>query len=202
VNHNLIDGLTPNVYIKVFEGESQTDDFYYVAVTYNTEKIPSFIYLHFPSNDLGLVEKFRSGELQYSRHQLEVPEGAIDGDALYEGDELATGLYEAMLLLRSSHDIGESQFPDFAELREGTIEGAEEIWRKPDSLGNVLVHFIREFPDDEVENLHYVVVTVEEPGTNSHALLLSFPTTDNSLLERYRQGENLQAEEVVQESSH
>jgi hypothetical protein len=35
-----------------------------------------------------------------------------------------------------------------------------------------------------------------------HSLLFSFPTSDTYLLDRYRQGENLQAEEVVQESSH
>ncbi|NQZ19758.1 MAG: peptidase, partial [Bdellovibrionales bacterium] len=39
-------------------------------------------------------------------------------------------------------------------------------------------------------------------GTNSHALLFSFPTSDETLVDRYRHGENLQADEVIQESSH
>lgn len=201
-NHSLIDGATPSVYIKVFEGETEDDDFYYVAVTYLTEEIPSFIFLHFPTNDLDLVERYRAGELVYSRKQSEAPEGAVEGDALMEGDEFANGLYEAMLLLRSSKDIVEGDFASYANLREETIEQADEIWRKPDSLGNILVYFIKDFSDEEMNNLHYIVVTVEEPGTNSHALLFSFPTTDSSLLERYRQGENLQAEQVVQENSH
>lgn len=32
--------------------------------------------------------------------------------------------------------------------------------------------------------------------------MFSFPTNDESLVDRYRHGENLHAEEVVQESSH
>jgi hypothetical protein len=45
-------------------------------------------------------------------------------------------------------------------------------------------------------------VTIEDTPSSSHALLFSFPTTDENLIGRYRHGENMQAEEVVQEASH
>ncbi|MBO9668798.1 MAG: peptidase, partial [Bdellovibrio sp.] len=67
----------------------------------------------------------------------------------------------------------------------------------------VLVCFIKEFPDHETaKDLTYIAVTQEDEETNVHSLLFSFPTTDSTLADRYRQGENLQAEEVSQESSH
>ena len=129
--------------------------------------------------------------------------GAVEGDSLSEGDELAVGLYRAMLKLRSESDIKESEFVNYSDLREDTIEEADEIWRAQGISGQVLVHFIREFTEAEEEDpQYYIVVTVEEGSSNSHALLFSFPTRDISLVDRYRHGENLQAEEVVQEASH
>lgn len=199
-----------SIYVKVFdEGDpdsefiNEADILYYVAVCYTAENLASFIYLHFPSKDLDLVEKFREGQLKYSKALEGVPEGALEGDALFEADELAMGLYDAMIKLRSASDIPESDFVNFADYRELTVEGADEIWRKDDMMGNVLVTFVRQIDDHPEEtNLYYIVVTLEDTPSNSHSLLFSFPTKDPSLVERYRQGENLQAEEVIHESSH
>jgi hypothetical protein len=172
----------------------------HVAACYLTESTPSFVYLHFPTRDEHLVERYRRGQLVFQRSQADVPMGAIDGDALHEGDDLANGLYKAMSMLRSDKDIPEDDFPMYAECREKTLEDADEIWRSSDSLGNVLVSFIKEFGDED--EFSYIVVTVEDAPSGSHALLFSFPTHDKGLIDRYRHGENLQAEEVVQESSH
>ena len=62
--------------------------------------------------------------------------------------------------------------------------------------------FIKEFNDMGVEDLHYIVVTEEDAEAQVNSLLFSFPTNDISLVDRYRQGENLEAEEVATESSH
>jgi hypothetical protein len=176
---------------------------YYVALAYVTEEIPSFIYLHFPSTDIALIDRFRRGTLVYDRVIKEVENGAVDGDALGEGDDLAVGLYRAMLTLRSDKDLPEEEFKKFESLREISIEEPDEIWRSNDLQGNILVSFIKEFPEHAgVKDIHYIVVTIEDTPSSSHALLFSFPTTDPSLVGRYRHGENLQAEEVVQEASH
>ena len=165
--------------------------------------MPTFIYLHFPTKVEELAEVYRRGELIFDRIIKEVEKGAVEGDALGEGEELAVGLYKAMLKLRSSSDIAEDDFASFAPLREDCIQDADEIWRTTDYTGQVFVNFIREFSDFEGgEDLYYIVVTLEEPSTNSHALLFSFPTRDVGLVERYRHGENLQADEVIQEASH
>lgn len=183
------------IYIRRFDEEK-----YHVAACYLTHSTPSFVYLHFPTRDDQLVERYRRGEMVFRRGSGDAPMGAIEGDALHEGDELATGLYKAMLLLRGEKDIPEEDFHLYSDCREETLEDADEIWRSGDSLGNVLVSFIKEFNDEE--EFSYVVVTVEDAPSGSHALLFSFPTRDRGLLDRYRHGENLQAEEVVQESSH
>lgn len=178
--------------------------FKYIAVAYVSaeEEFPTFVFIQFPTRDSQMVSHFQRGELAYSQAYEKALSGAIEGDALGEADPLALGLYQSMITVRAAQDIPEDKFHDFAELREDTIENADEIWRKTDTAGNILVCFIKEFPDHELKDLSYVAVTQEDDQTNVHSLLFSFPTTDKTLADRYRQGENLQAEEIVQESSH
>lgn len=177
---------------------------YQVAVTYvSSEDEPTFLFLHFVTADLELVNHYRRGELIYDRAFEEVGFGALDGDALSEGDPLAMGLFISMLKVRADKDIAEDDFKKYGEeLREETIENADEIWRNSDLTGNQIVTFIREFPDHDVRDMHYIAVTQEDPASKVHSLLFSFPTSDLNLVDRYRHGENLQAEEVTQESSH
>ncbi len=191
-----------NVFIKKFDSEDNENPLYHVAIVYLTESVPSFVYLHFPTQVETFVAKYRRGDKTFDRRDENIPFGAIEGDALSEGDEFARGLYNAMMKIRSESDIKEDHFRRFSEMREETIEQPDEIWRSNDSMGNVLVSFIREVPDETEKGLHYIVVTIEDMPSNSHALLFSFPTTDENLVGRYRHGENLQAEEVVQEASH
>jgi hypothetical protein len=195
-----IHGFRVHTYVGHFS--SDTESLFYVAQVYRTADTPSFVYLHFPSKDASLIETYRKGRLIYDRVLKEVENGAVEGDALSEGDDLAVGLYKAMIKLRSTKDIQEEEFKQFEALREGTIEEPDEIWRTNDLGGNILVTFIRDYSDEAEEELKYVVVTIEDTASSSHALLFSFPTQDKSLVERYRHGENLQAEEVVQEASH
>lgn len=178
--------------------------FHYVAVAYvsTEDEEPTFVLFHFPSRGAATVEAFRTGELVYDRRIEQVQAAVLEGDALGDGDPLAMGLYLSMVKVRSEKDIPESEFARCGDLREETIEEPDEIWKKADLDGNVLVSFIREFPDHDIKDLTYVVVTQEDDNTGVHALLFSFPTNDPSLVDRYRQGENLEAEEVVQESSH
>jgi hypothetical protein len=195
-----IHGFKVRAYVGHFS--SPEEAVYYVALAYVTGDVPSFVYLHFPSIDLSLVDRFRRGTLVYDRVMKEVEAGAVDGDALSEGDDLAVGLYKAMLTLRSDKDISEEEFKDYEDLRETAIEEADEIWRSTDLSGNVLVTFIKDCAEEGQRDLTYVVVTIEDTASSSHALLFSFPTSDINLIDRYRHGENLQAEEVVQEASH
>lgn len=184
------------IYIRKF-----SSDLHHVAVVYLTDEMPSFVYLHFPTNSEILVGEYRRGEKIFDRKMEGGVQGAVEGDALFEGDEFATGLYQAMMKLRQDSDIQENDFQDYAELREESIEEPDEIWRSNDTMGNVLVTFIKEYAEDD-EALFYIVITIEDLPSGSHALLFSFPTSDEGLVARYRHGENLQAEEVVQEASH
>lgn len=179
-------------------------DAFHVAVTYvSSDDEPTFIFLHFVTKDLELASRYRRGDLVYDRAFEEVGFGAIEGDALSEGDPMAIGLFLSMLKLRAETDVPFEKFGELgAECREETIESADEIWRTNDLHGNTLVTFIKDFPDHEINDLFYVAVTQEDSQSNVHSLLFSFPTTDANLLDRYRHGENLQAEEVSQESSH
>ena len=199
-----VSGLTVYNFLKAFEDKEQEEIYFYVAVAYLSDDVPTFVFLHFPTRFDNLCEHYRRGNLVYDRTREEISEGSIEGDALSEGDELALGLYKSMLIVRSSTDLEEGLFQNYAELREETIEEADEIWRSTAMGGYTLVTFIKDFSraEEGAEALYYLAITLEDEGTNSHALLFSFPTRDESLVDRYRHGENLQAEEVVPESSH
>jgi hypothetical protein len=180
-------------------------DAYHVVVTFvSSEDEPTFIFLHFVTRDLDLVDFYRRGELVYDEAFEEVEFAMIDGDSLSEGDSLAMGLFISMLKVRSESDISSDKFRSLGEeCRESCIEEADEIWRDQDPSGHPIVTFIKEFSDhNEVKDLSYVAVTLEDVGSGVHTLLFSFPTNDSQLLDRYRHGENLQADEVSQESSH
>ncbi len=194
--------LKVHTLIKTVETVQQT--FHYVAVVYiNTEEnYPTFVFMHFPTKDLAMLEAFREIEIVFHRKLEAIEFAAIDGDSLLEGDYLAIGLLEAMIKIRGEKDIATDKFQEFAEHRESTIDSPDEIWRKVDSTGHVLVSFIKEFPDEGTEDLHYLVITEEDAESQINTLLFSFPTNDITLVDRYRQGENLEAEEVLTESSH
>lgn len=187
---------------RFFEAENQK--VFYVASTYLFEEEPTFIFLHFPTLSEELSDHFRRGQIVFNRSLADFEPALIEGDGLTEGDPLSLGLFSAMMKVRSDRDIPLDQFRDFSNLRESAIESPDEIWRSADFQGNRLVTFIKEFADHEgCPDLHYVVVTQEDGQASSvHSLLFSFPTTDLGLVERYRNGENLNAEEVIQESSH
>lgn len=177
--------------------------FYYIAAAYvDGQGVPTFVFTHFATKDEEIVKNYERGELVYNRIFEDLRPCAIEGDSLYEADPLAIGLFASMLKVRSEKDIPQEDFHKFAEFREETIEAADEIWKKNDMNGEVLVAFIKEFSETPWGDIFYIAVTVEDQSSQVHALLFSFPTNDESLVDRYRQGENLQAEEVSQESSH
>lgn len=194
----------PEVPLFIFLRQIEGHAGFHVAVCYvNQQDEPTFVFLHFVTEDLQLVENYRRGELVYDRAFEEVEFGAIEGDALSEGDPLAIGMFVSMLKVRGDKDIVQDEFKKLGtDCREDTIENGDEIWRSTDLNGNQIVTFIKAFPDHEVTELQYIAVTQEDPTSQVHSLLFSFPTNDPSLVDRYRRGENLQAEEVVQESSH
>lgn len=202
IDDTTFDDLIVHTLVKAFETKQQF--FHYVAVVYiNTEdNFPTFVFIHFPTKDLKLLEAFRENEIIFHRKLEAIQFAAIDGDSLLEGDYLAIGLLESMLKIRSDKDLATDRFQEFAECRESTINSPDEIWRKVDTEGHVLVTFIKEFSELNIEDLHYIVVTEEDTDSQVNSLLFSFPTSDISLVDRYRQGENLEAEEVATESSH
>ena len=178
--------------------------FNYIAVVYLNaeEKYPSFVFIHFATKDNELAELFRNKEIIYHRKLESIQFAALDGDSLLEGDLLAIGLLESMMKLRSEKDILAEKFQNYAEYRDETINNPDEIWRKVDSEGNTLVTFVSDISENTQADTYYIVITEEDPNSQVHSLLFSFPTNDETLVERYRQGENLEAEEVSTENSH
>lgn len=192
------------LYTLVKSVEDQEQPFIYIATVYLNaeEKYPSFVFIHFATKDTNLAEAFRVKEIVYHRKLEAIQFAALDGDSLLEGDYLAIGLLESMMKLRNEKDIATEDFQKYAEHRDDTINNPDEIWRKVDSEGHTLVTFVKDISELAKTDDHYIVVTEEDPNTEVHSLLFSFPTNDTTLVDRYRQGENLEAEEVSTENSH
>ncbi len=192
------------LYTLVKDFEIGDDVFSYVACVYlnSEEKYPTFVFVQFATCDSELLEMFREKEIIYHRKLEAIQFAAIEGDSLLEGDYLAIGLLESMMKVRSDKDVPADDFKKYAEFRDEVINAPDEIWRKVGSDGQVLVTFISDVSENSISDLHYIVVTEEDQNTQVHSLLFSFPTIDDALLDRYRQGENLEAEEVSTENSH
>ncbi len=114
------EGVPIYTYFKKFPDDNLT----YVVLAYLDESIPTFIFMHFPSKDDKMLEAYRRTECVFHVERM-----AGSGDALSEGDELAMGLFKAMLTVRSETDIPESEFPSYLQFRDETVETADEIWR-------------------------------------------------------------------------
>lgn len=176
----------------------------YIAIVFlsTKERNPTFVLSHFPTKYSETADSFKDGEIIFS-HEMEIKHfGGLDGDSILENDELSLGLFRSMLKLRNEKDISLEKFKNFLETREDTIETPDEIWRQTDHNGNVFVYFIKEYHETEFGDLYYIAVTLEEKNSDVHTLLFSFPTNDENLVDRYRLGENLQADEISSESSH
>ncbi|PIT99007.1 MAG: hypothetical protein COT74_12240 [Bdellovibrionales bacterium CG10_big_fil_rev_8_21_14_0_10_45_34] len=220
-------GYTLSVFISKLEsGDDETPRFV-VVLAYAVKRRPTFVFLQFATSDERLAAHYRRGlRVYYRSDELEETENLF-GDALSEGDEFATALYAAMVTLRSPTDINEDEFGEYVQLREEVLDEPDEIWRDNDTMGNVLVTFVREFTDLQIqaekegtklvgqvetdneatvakskEPIYYLIVTIEESLSDTHYVLFSFPTNDVHLVDRYRHGENLQLEEFVREESH
>lgn len=186
-------GFPVKQYVKQFD-HPEIGVYHYVALVYLAVDTPSFVFLHFPTRDPQLLNNYTKGQLFYDREKGE--QELEEVDALTEGDELAVGLYNAMLTLRSDSDIPSHDFQDYTDYRGEAIEESDEIWRTTDYQGNVLVNFIKDYSEGE-EIMYYISIAVEDAASDSHFLLFSFPTNDESLVDRYRHGENLQEEEQI-----
>ncbi|MCB0370308.1 MAG: peptidase [Bdellovibrionales bacterium] len=191
-----------HVFMKNFVKDGVVFDYVAIVFLSSKERNPTFVLSHFPTKFKETADIFRTEELIFNKDMEIKYYAGLEGDSLSEDDEFSLGLFGSMMRLRNEKDIPLKEFKNFLDLREETIGNPDEIWRKTDHEGNVMVTFIKENPDNEMGAPFYVVVTVEEENTEVHTLLFSFPTNDESLVDRYRQGENLQAEEVSQESSH
>lgn len=176
------------IYIGEFFHEAE--HIFYVAAVYRHDDKPSFVYMHFPTNTISLVEKYRRGELIFDdAHETELQ---LDDDEVTEGS-IAIELYNEMLENRSDVDIDPEDFGSYSELKLATVEKPDEIWRRIDDSGNTFVIYISHH-QKENETLAYVVVAVEDEIVGGAIPIFGFPTIDQKLLDRFRVGELIKKE--------
>ncbi len=199
LSDDIIQDTPIGTFISEFEDENSSSKFHYVALTYFANEMPRFVFLHFPTQEIELLKTYQRGTKIFEKGLGgSLKEEAVD--ALSEGDEFAVALYQTMLKLRAPKDIPEEKFPEFLKFRETTIEEPDEVWKFIDSQGHVLVRFIKNISEED--SIYYIITTLEEETSESQYLLFSFPTNDISMVERYKQGECLEAVSYTREESH
>ena len=160
------------------------EQIFYVAAAYFAEDKPAFVYMHFPTTDLRLVEKFKVGTLVFDAAE---EESRIGDDEINE-DHIGYEIYRTMLDLRSDEDIGIEEFESYDHLKLATVDKPEEIWRQIDDTGATFLIYISHH-EKNMEPLAYLVVAAEDDLSESAVPLFGFPTLDQKLLEKFRVGE-------------
>lgn len=158
---------------------------FYIAAVYLSGEKAVFVYSHFPTRDLELVQKYRRDELIYDSSESE--ENLESQDDVDE-DNPGIDLFEEMLENRSESDIDPEEFHTYGELKKATMETPEEVWRRIDDAGNSLLIFIAHHVKG-AETIAYVVVGLEEDVNEQVMPLFGFPTLDQKMVDRFRGGE-------------
>jgi hypothetical protein len=162
---------------------------FYIAAAYYAEDKPSFVYIHFATNDTGLVQQYRRGTLVYDGLENE---SELEDDEINE-DSVAFNIYQEMLDNRSDIDIDFDEFSTYDDLKISTIEKPDEVWKRIDDEGNTFLIYITHYQREQ-EAVAYIIVAIEDDISDSAVPLFGFPTIDQKLLDRFRVGENLKTD--------
>jgi hypothetical protein len=102
---------------------------------------------------------------------------------------------------RRKDDISVDEFPKYHRCLEETLEEPSEVWSTQSGGEDTLrlYHFIRHYGDDKPQ-FWYVVVARETHQEEHVEILEAFPTSDSSLVERYRRGTQDVGEEPAQKA--
>lgn len=186
------DGLLPVYVFLGYHGDLHA--WHVIWAHMNQDQEVTWIHYQLMTMNQSALQTFLKDELVFDHRLNQYKPAIVDGDGLSQADPLALGLFEAHLKLRQPDDIPLSDFGYWAQkLRDLTIQNPDEMRLQATWQGVNLLNLIRWFPeDDEEPGIYYVVVTVKEPYQEAFSILFSFPTRDESLVDRYRQGELVQ----------
>lgn len=158
---------------------------------------PSFLYMAFPTRNAGMVNHYRKGEQIQWEPPAQRSASATQPPTEETGksDRLGTAWTEDETFLaqfsreRSAEDIPVEEFSNYESCVEETLEGPDEVWsiQTGGEASLKLFHFIRYY---EPENFWYVIVARETTEDDQQIEIIDlFPTSDSTLVDHYRQGE-------------
>ncbi len=173
-----------------------------VCITLFLRGEPSFLYLAFPTKNAAMVNAYRRGErVQWSRSKADGGK-QIHASAGEKGEQpaptdglAAAWTHEETLraqinVKRRSDDIPNEDYELYQGCVDKTLEEPDEVWslRTDGEDSPRIYHFIRHFPEEK-PGVWYLIVARETDDPEQIEILDAFPTKDQSLAERFRQGE-------------
>lgn len=186
-------------YTLISEFKPNQNRFWYVCQCLFLRNEPSFLFVAFPTRNEDLLAQYRKGERFEWSHERDP--GAPEAQMPQPIDMLADAwtedeTYRAQNLSTRAHsDIQPSEFHNYHELLEQTLEAPEEVWtvtlrNKPNGESSPrMFQFIRQFPQQQDQTLWYVIVARETERDDQLEIVEAFPTRDAALVQKYRRGD-------------
>ncbi len=120
----------------------------------------------------------------------EVSELAMDREA--EPWTQGETYYAKSKEFRKDDDIPESEFPDYDNYLEQTLENPDELWTfdtpsRVNGRKETLYHFIKKCPNPRGQ-AWYIVIARETNQEDELEIMDAYPTIDTQFLERFRIG--------------
>ena len=170
-----------------------------VCITLFLRGEPSFLYLAFPTKNAAMVAQYRRGErVQWSRSKSAGGAPALETSTALPSptDGLAAAwtheetLRAQINVKRRPDDIPNEDYELYQGCVDKTLEEPDEVWslRTDGEDSHRIYHFIRHFPEEK-PGVWYRIIARETDDPEQIEILDAFPTRDQSLTERFRQGE-------------
>jgi hypothetical protein len=134
---------------------------------------------------------------QISDEEMGVESVSFPTDGLADGWSAEEAVRAALNSSRRQDDIPQEDFSSFQACIEETLQSPDQVWSLVAETTGAEVsegedqiqfyHFIKHYPSSESE-FWYVIVAKEVPEEEHLEVLEAFPTRDEELVARYRQG--------------
>lgn len=106
-----------------------------------------------------------------------------------------SALFSKLLSERSAHDIPVESFAQYEGLAQSTLELPDEIYRSIEETGEIFFTYIKSFQLQK-SSFFYIVICLHystdvESGEDTLIPMISFPSCDGELYNKYKRGEKI-----------
>lgn len=177
---------------------NENESFSMIALCFIYANKPSFILFMTATQDEEILKKFTSGKKTEMKISQEEKGNIIEIDAetLSILENKKSNYLADMLDSRSPADVPFESFHLYDECLDHTMQNPDEIFKSTDSEGDDIYTYIKAHVRDTITFYYFVICFAfkgdKNPKNETLIPILSFPTLDGELYQRYKKGEVIQ----------